>query len=261
MTQLAAPAPISQLSEGPLGWNVCGEAECWSILQAFGISVSLTALTQLSIQLGASRNGETVPQVLVNLLGHYGVPASFGAAPLAGVIPAALIKGHRLIVLVSSNSDGDPTPGQSIGHWVGPFGDDSGVYPTLNTLGSPPGQIHDYPQPLLQACDLRMFVEVQKVAPGSAPPPPLEETRMLVVFTATVTAGQYKGVAAQFLADGIHFRWIENQQQLNDIVTATGPAFNRGPVQQWPGGPVADPGAFGTPANQVTASMLGLPFP
>lgn len=172
MTQLSNPAGISQLSEGNLGWNVCGEAECWSVLQAFGINVSLTALTQLALSLGATGNGETSAQVLTALLGHYGVPSTFGQLPLAQSIPNAIGRRHRLIVLISSNGLGEPTPGTSIGHWVGPFGFQPGIYPTLNTLGEPPGLLHAYPQSLLQACDQRLFVEVERVAPGDVPPAP-----------------------------------------------------------------------------------------
>lgn len=96
-----------------------------------------------------------------------------------------------------------------------------------------------------------------------APDPPKEPTEMLVIFYATVTAGQYKGVNAGFISNGMTFRWIRDTGQLGDIVNATGPAFNGGqPIETWSGGsPVADVGAFGVPADALTASMLGLPFP
>lgn len=84
---------------------------------------------------------------------------------------------------------------------------------------------------------------------------------MLLVFTATVVAGPSTGVKAQFVSNGMRYRWIQNPNQLGDILNGTGPVFNSGPVQQWAGGAVADVGAFGNPDDPVTASMLGLPFP
>src|ERR1035437_3133178 len=111
MTQLTAPAQISQLSEGTLGWNVCGEAEVWSILQAFGHPTGLVQLTQLALSLGASGNGETTEYVLVALLAHYGIPSHWTHLSLAQTIPGALSRRHRLIVVVSSDADGNPTPG------------------------------------------------------------------------------------------------------------------------------------------------------
>lgn len=84
---------------------------------------------------------------------------------------------------------------------------------------------------------------------------------MLVVFTATVVAGPSTGVNAQFVSNGMRFRWIQNPSQLGDILNGPGLVFNSGPVQQWPGGAVADVGAFGNPDDPETATMLGLTFP
>ena len=83
---------------------------------------------------------------------------------------------------------------------------------------------------------------------------------MVIVFYST----NVNGVDAAFVGDGSHFRWIETEAQLSDIVNGTGPAFNGKAVRVWnapPAGPVADPMAFGTPANAATAAQLGLPFP
>lgn len=98
---------------------------------------------------------------------------------------------------------------------------------------------------------------------GLDPVPVQEDTLRLQTFVATVVAGQFKGVNATFVGDGSTFRWVENQSQLNDIVNGTGPYFNGGPLPAvWADGkPVADPMAFGTPANATTASMLGLTYP
>ena len=99
--------------------------------------------------------------------------------------------------------------------------------------------------------------------PGvDAPAPPIEEGEMLLVFTATVVGGPSTGVNAQFVSNGMRFRWIQNSNQLGDILNGTGPVFNSGPVQSWAANaPVADVGAFGNPDDPVTATMLGLPFP
>ena len=88
------------------------------------------------------------------------------------------------------------------------------------------------------------------------------EDDMLGIFVAKVVnavPGASVGEEAQFLANGVLFRWIVNGQQLADITGGTGPWFNGGlPVPTWNGAsPVADPGAFGTPADPVTAEMLG----
>ncbi len=90
------------------------------------------------------------------------------------------------------------------------------------------------------------------------------EEDMLGIFVAKVVnavPGAAVGEEAQFLSNGMLFRWIVDGQQLADITGATGPWFNGGlPVQTWAGGaPVADPGAFGGPADPVTAEMLGFP--
>ncbi len=88
-----------------------------------------------------------------------------------------------------------------------------------------------------------------------------EEDEVLLIFEATVVAGEYKGQQAQFVSNGMFYRWIQNTTQLGDISQVVGPVFNKGPVQTWtPGQPVLDPGAFGTPADAVTAAMLGVPF-
>ena len=95
---------------------------------------------------------------------------------------------------------------------------------------------------------------------GTAPVPPLEGD-MLQVFDATVVAGQYQGVVASFVSNGMRFRWIQSGSQLADILSV-GAVFNGGqPVEHHtPGVPVADVGAFGNPDDPVTAAMLGLPF-
>lgn len=270
MTTLTSPATISQLSEGSLGWNVCGEAEVWSILQAFGQSPSLVDVTQTALREGAAGNGETSASVLTAVLAAYGMGSSYSTStPLAEAIPAALGRRHRLIVVVSSDSDGNPTAGKSIGHWIGVYGDDGGNYACLNTLGSPPGQLRAYSQGLLQSCDRQMYVEVDAVAPADVPPPapPVppaphkEPTEMLTVFYATVTAGQFKGVNAGFLSENLeHFRWIQSEAELTDIL-ALAAAQGVTVAQHTPGVPVADVAAFGDPEDAVTASMLGLPFP
>jgi hypothetical protein len=275
MTTLSDPAQISQLSEGALGWNVCGEAACWSAIQAFGQAPSLTAVTQAALQEGAAGNGETSAAVLVAVLAGYGVAAAWGWAPLPQSIPTALGRRHRIIVLVSSDSDGNPKAGTGIGHWITAYGDDGGTYAVLNTLGSPPGQLHAYSQALLQSCDLGQYVEIGAVAPADAPtptptppPPPPQETEMIVVFTAALVKNAdgtpAAGASADFVAWGcMFFRWIPNPTAYGDIVNNTGPAFNGGqPVKTWNvPQDVADIAAFGLPADQISATMLGLPFP
>lgn len=90
-----------------------------------------------------------------------------------------------------------------------------------------------------------------------------QEGEMLLIFVAKVVAGPAAGQDAQFVSNGIFFRWLQSPTQAADVQQLTGPAFNGGaPVAMWGGGaPVADVGAFGQPADPVTASMLGLPYP
>lgn len=104
----------------------------------------------------------------------------------------------------------------------------------------------------------------------AAPDPPAEVDMRFGIFEATVLAGPYKGQTGQFVSDGTVCRWIPPDYKdaagntispLADITGSTGPWFNNGlPVETWPGGPVADLGAFaGVAADAVTAEMLGLP--
>jgi hypothetical protein len=276
MTTLAAPATVSQLSEGNLGWNCCGEADVWSVMKTFGqTGPGLGAVTAEAIALGASGNGETSAAALVALLNHYGLPASAGSGALSSAIPAALGRGHYVIVLVTSDSDGNPTAGRTIGHWLLAYSDDSGGnYLVMNPLGNPPGQLSCYPQALLHSCDLRLYVEVDAVAPGNQPPvptpvpppappdPPKEPPDViLTVFYATVVNGQYKGINAGFLSENLeHFRWIQNEAELADIL-ALAAAQGVTVEQHTPGVPVADVAAFGDPEDAVTAAMLGIAFP
>jgi hypothetical protein len=279
MTSLDAPTAISQLSEGNLGWNCCGEADVWSVMRTFGqTGPGLGTVTAEAIALGASGNGETSMAALVALLDHYGIPASAGSGPLANSIPAALGRGHYIIVLVTSDSDGNPTAGKAIGHWLLAYSDDSGGnYLVMNPLGSPPGQLSCYPQALLQACDRGKYVEVDVVAPGNNPPvlppapvpvspappaPPKEPPDViLTVFYATPKAGPPNGPAAVFLSEDLeHFRWIQSEAELTDIL-ALAAAQGVTVEQHTPGVPVADVAAFGDPEDVVTATILGLPFP
>jgi hypothetical protein len=88
------------------------------------------------------------------------------------------------------------------------------------------------------------------------PPPPSRRTEMLIMFLARGVDGNV-GV---FISNGIHFKHVENDVQYNDYINLTGPFFNGGaPVKYW-GGPVGDVGAFGVPADAVSATLLGLPF-
>jgi hypothetical protein len=106
--------------------------------------------------------------------------------------------------------------------------------------------------------DLSVFDPAIFGAPVPAPNPP-QETKMLILFYAT----NVNGKPATFIADGISFRWIESAAQNADVL-AVGAVVNGKPVQIWnapPAAPVADPMAFGTPANAATAAQLGLPFP
>lgn len=89
--------------------------------------------------------------------------------------------------------------------------------------------------------------------------PTKETTEMLVVFGVAAAANAPGGL---FVSNGIFFRHIGDPQQYADIMNLTGPAFNGGqPVTLWNNGtPVADVGAFGTPADSATAGALGVPF-
>jgi hypothetical protein len=175
MTTLAGLTAISQLSEGSLGWNVCGETQVDSLFADLGHPVPLATVCQAALSHGASAKGETSDGVLVALLSFYGVPASSAGLPLATTIPAALGRSHRAIVLISSDSDGNPKvpqPGvKIIGHWLGVYGDDGGSYQCMNSLGSPPGELRSYPQALLQSCDLCLCVEPDVVVPADQPKP------------------------------------------------------------------------------------------
>jgi hypothetical protein len=176
-----------------------------------------------------------------------------------------------VIVLISSDSDGNPKAGSGIGHWLGVYGDDGGNYAVMNSLGSPPGELRSYPQALLQSCDLRLCVELAVIvpadqpapAPPPAPPAPAKEPPdvILTLFCATPKAGPSNGPAAVFLSEDLeHFRWIQSEAELTDIL-ALAAAQGVTVEQHTPGVPVADVAAFGDPEDVVTATILGLPFP
>jgi hypothetical protein len=91
------------------------------------------------------------------------------------------------------------------------------------------------------------------------PPPPPQEGKMLVVFYAK----NVHGTIASFAGDGLTaFRWLESAAQHADALAVGAVAGSKAPrVWNAPTAPVADPMAFGTPANAATAAELGLPFP
>lgn len=163
---LAPPTAVSQLSSALDPWDDCGEACVASVVTDAGLPVSVFQVASWATANGsASTNGETTAAQLVAELQHFGVAAAVVALPLSESIPQALSRKHEVMVLVSSNSDGVPTPGTGIGHWllayaVGPSG-----YSVMNPLGSPPGQLVNYPLATLQACDMVQAVEVERVLP------------------------------------------------------------------------------------------------
>jgi hypothetical protein len=95
---------------------------------------------------------------------------------------------------------------------------------------------------------------------GTDPPAPTpKEGKMLVVFYAK----NVHGAVASFAGDGLTtFRWLESAAQQADAL-AVGAVAGSKPPHVWNAAtaPVADPMAFGTPANAATAAQLGLPFP
>jgi len=100
--------------------------------------------------------------------------------------------------------------------------------------------------------------------PSILPDPP-EAAMRQIIFSATIV-NQVPGSAApggvvDLISDGTWFRWIETPAVLADIQNNVGPVFNGQPVATWAvGTPVADLSCFGRPQDQITATMLGLPF-
>lgn len=177
MTTLAAPSIRSQLSAATDPWSDCGEADCASVISDAGSPVSVQTVASFSVSSGnALGNGETTGPNLVAVLAHFGVSAQYRNGPLSQTIPAALAQGHEVIVLITSNDYGFPSPGTTIGHWLLCFGDSGGYYQVMQPLGNPPGgSLQNYPQSLLQQADEQEAVEIMEVLPkdqthGTVPP-------------------------------------------------------------------------------------------
>lgn len=107
-----------------------------------------------------------------------------------------------------------------------------------------------------------MVVVAPAVQPVPVPTPTTldEEAPMLRQFVAKTVPS---GGNAVFITNGMLFRHVLSPQDELDV-EGTAPWINGDgkPLEMWSNGtPVADPMAFGTPANEHTASILGLPFP
>jgi hypothetical protein len=116
----------------------------------------------------ASANGETTPANLVAELVHYGIPATAVPQSIATALPAALARKHELIVMVSCDTDGNPTTPGTATHWLLAYGISAGGYEVMQPLGSPPGSLQTYPIALLNSCDQKSCVEVGLVLPKDA---------------------------------------------------------------------------------------------
>jgi GH25 family lysozyme M1 (1,4-beta-N-acetylmuramidase) len=99
-----------------------------------------------------------------------------------------------------------------------------------------------------------------------SPIPVYTDDMRQIIFSATVVnqgpSSNAPGGVVDCVSDGTWFRWIETPSVLADILGNVGPVFNSGPVAVWGtlGQPVADLSCFGRPQDQITATMLGLPF-
>lgn len=91
--------------------------------------------------------------------------------------------------------------------------------------------------------------------PGVDPAP---EDLMLVSFQYPVQGGPDAGAVGVFLSDGVHFWHATSAQQLADAQAVAGNDFRRPVVAHQPDAPVADPGAFGRPADAETAAAAGM---
>lgn len=161
---LAAPTVVSQLSSPTDPWDACGEACVASVLTDAGSPETAGYVVQQALADGyAQTGGTTTGANLVALLAHFGVAAHEVTAPLYETIPEALSRKHEVIVLVSSNSDGVPTAGTGIGHWLLAWGQDPQGDKVMNPLNNPAGQLDLYSFADLNACDLKDAVEIDRV--------------------------------------------------------------------------------------------------
>ncbi len=181
---LAAPTVVSQLSSPTDPWDACGEACVASVLTDAGSPETAGYVVQQALADGyAQAGGTTTGANLVALLAHFGVPAHEVTEPLSVTIPGALSRKHEVIVLVSSNSDGVPTAGTGIGHWLLAWGQNPQGDQVMNPLNNPAGQLDLYPFSLLDSCDLKDAVEIDYVLPKDGGTP---------ISTPTLSPGTYQ---------------------------------------------------------------------
>lgn len=163
---LAAPTVVSQLSSPTDPWDACGEACVASVVTDAGLPQTPgEVVTWALANNDAASNGVTTAQNLVATLAHFGIQAAEVQEPLAQSIPTALSRSHEIVVLVTSDSDGNPTTPGVAGHWLLIWGESSGGYKAMNPLSNPAGQLDTYPVAVLQACDQRDAVEILYVEP------------------------------------------------------------------------------------------------
>lgn len=182
---LAAPTVISQLSSPTDPWDACGEADVASVVTDAGIPESAGAVVQWALANGAAQTGGTTTGAnLIAELEHFGLSGTEYLQPISETVPAALARKHEVIVLISSDADGNPaTPGVA-GHWLLIWGQDStGAYKAMNPLSNPAGQLIVYPADLLASCDKHDAVEIDYILPKDGGVP-------LIAPVTNLAAGQ-----------------------------------------------------------------------
>ncbi len=156
-----------------------------SVVTDAGIPESAGAVVQWALANGAAQTGGTTTGAnLIAELEHFGLSGTEYLQPISETVPAALARKHEVIVLISSDADGNPaTPGVA-GHWLLIWGQDStGAYKAMNPLSNPAGQLIVYPADLLASCDKHDAVEIDYILPKDGGVP-------LIAPVTNLAAGQ-----------------------------------------------------------------------
>lgn len=170
---LAAPTVVSQLSSPTDPWDACGEACVASVLTDAGSPETAGYIVQQALSMGFAQSGVTTGANLVALLAKFGIAAHEVNAPMTQTIPGALSRKHEVIVLISSDSDGNPASPGVADHWLLAWGQDATGDKVMQPLSTPAGQLDDYPYALMSAVDKSDAVEIDYILPkdGGSPLP------------------------------------------------------------------------------------------
>lgn len=159
MTILKPAATIDQLTAGGrFPHDDCGESCVASILRDAGHPNPVRAIEEWDATHGENVADGTGGDVHAEFLTLHGVPAHVVTGPVHSYVSAALRRGHRCMVGIFSDVNGDP--GGPLGHWVLVWGLEGSQYYVMNPIG---GRLVRYPVARFEASSQNYGVEIDMV--------------------------------------------------------------------------------------------------